>query len=79
MQTIKQKIHLTIDKNVCDAVENASNTYNIAMSQLIQQALELWCQKKETEILMADGYEAMYHEDREFSGVSFEAQQECLS
>jgi len=78
MQT-KPKIHLALDKNVCDAVENASRTYNIAMSQLIQQALELWFEKKETENLMAKGYEAMYHEDKAFAGVSFEAQQECLS
>ena len=49
----------------------------LAKSQLAQEAFSLWL-KKETEALMAKGYEEMAAEDKAFADVSLEAQREIL-
>ena len=73
----KRKVSLTIDEDLYEAIEKASKTLNLAKSQLAQKAFRLWL-KKETEDLMARGYEEMAEEDRAFADVSFEAQKEIL-
>ncbi|MDP2799434.1 MAG: hypothetical protein Q8O60_06060 [Deltaproteobacteria bacterium] len=74
----KKKLSVTIDKEVLEAVENASKTYHMAKSQLAQEALKLWL-KRRTQELLARGYTEMAEEDREFAELSFEAQKETLS
>ena len=74
----KKKLSVTIDKEVLEAVENASKTYHMAKSQLAQEALKLWL-KRRTQELLAKGYTEMAEEDREFAELSFEAQKETLS
>ncbi|TRZ88361.1 MAG: hypothetical protein D4R88_07960 [Methanosarcinales archaeon] len=74
----KKKLSVTIDKEVLEAVENASKTYHMAKSQLAQEALKLWL-KRRTQELLARGYTEMAEEDREFAELSFEAQKEILS
>ena len=71
----KRKISLTIDEDIYSAVENLSKTHRIAKSQLAQDAFKLWI-KKETEALMAKGYEEMYEEDKALAELTFEAQRE---
>ena len=73
----KRKVSLTIDEETYNAIEKASRTRRIAKSQLAQEALCLWL-KKETEALMAKGYEEMAEEDEKFAALSFEAQREIL-
>jgi hypothetical protein len=73
----KRKVSLTIDEDLYEAIEKASKTLNLAKSQLAQKAFRLWL-KKETEDLMAKGYEEMAEEDKAFADVSFEAQKEIL-
>ena len=73
----KRKISLTIDEDVYAAIENASKVYRIAKSRLAQEALKMWL-KRETEALMAKGYEEMYEEDSELAEQNFEAQKEIL-
>lgn len=73
----KRKISLTIDEDIYKAIEKVSKTHRIAKSRLAQEALRLWL-KKETEALMAKGYEEMYEEDREIAEQSFEAQKEII-
>ena len=51
----KRKVSLTIDEDIYAAIEEASITYQIAKSQLVQEAFRLWL-KKETDALMAKGY-----------------------
>ena len=63
----KKKVSLTIDEDIYEAIEEASKTHHIAKSQLAQQAFRLWL-KKETEVLMAKGYEEMGEEDKGFLG-----------
>ena len=77
MQT-KRKLSLTIDNEIFDAIEDASKTYNMAKSHIIQKAVELWL-RKETEALMAKGYEEMAEEDRELAEITFESQREIVS
>jgi metal-responsive CopG/Arc/MetJ family transcriptional regulator len=74
----KKKLSVTIDKEVLEAVENASKTYHMAKSQLAQEALKLWL-KRRTQELLARGYTEMAEEDKEFAELSFEAQKEILS
>jgi hypothetical protein len=74
----KGKLSVTIDKDVLEAIENASKTYHMAKSQLAQEALKLWL-KKRTQELMARGYEEMSKEDKEFAELTVEAQKETLS
>ena len=71
----KRKINLTIDEDIYSAVESLSKTHRIAKSQLAQDAFKLWI-KKETEALMAKGYEEMYEEDKALAELTFEAQRE---
>ena len=54
----KRKVSLTIDEDLYAAIDRASKTLNMAKSQLAQEAFNLWL-KKETEALMAKGYEDM--------------------
>ena len=71
----KRKVSLTIDEETYKAIEKASRTHRIAKSQLAQEAFRLWL-KKETEALMAQGYEEMAEEDETFAALAFEAQRE---
>ena len=73
----KRKVSLTIDEDIYAAIEKASKTYRIAKSQLAQQAFRLWL-KKETEALMAKGYEEMGKEDKALAELTFEAQRETV-
>ncbi len=73
----KRKVSLTIDEDLYTAIDKASKTFNMAKSQLAQEAFRLWL-KKETEALMAKGYEEMADEDRAFADITFEAQKEIL-
>jgi len=73
----KRKISLTIDEDLYAAIEKASTTLNLAKSRLAQEAFSLWL-KKETENLMARGYEEMAEEDNAFADVTFEAQKEIV-
>lgn len=73
----KRKVSLTIDEDVYAALDEASKTYRIAKSQLAQDAFKLWL-KKETEDLMARGYEEMSEEDAAMAELTFEAQKETL-
>jgi len=73
----KRKVSLTIDKDIYAAIEEAAETYQIAKSQLAQEAFRLWL-KKETEALMAKGYEEMAEEDKAIAELTFDAQRESL-
>ena len=73
----KKKVSLTIDEEIYTAIEKASKTHRIAKSQLAQEAFRLWL-KKETEALMAKGYEEMGEEDQGTAELTFEAQREIL-
>jgi len=73
----KRKVSLTIDEELYAAIDKASKTLNLAKSQLAQEAFSLWL-RKQTEALMAKGYEEMAEEDKVFADVTFEAQREIL-
>ena len=73
----KKKVSFTIDEEIYAAIDKASKALNLAKSQLAQEALSLWL-KKETEAIMAKGYEEMADEDEAFADVTFEAQREIL-
>jgi hypothetical protein len=73
----KRKVSLTIDEDIYAAIDKASKTLNLAKSQLAQEAFSLWL-KKQTEVLMAQGYEEMAEEDKAFADVTFDAQREIL-
>jgi hypothetical protein len=73
----KRKVSLTIDEDVYKDIEKASKTHRIAKSQLAQEAFRLWL-KKETEALMAKGYEEMGEEDQDIAELTVEAQREIL-
>ena len=73
----KKKISLTIDEDIYTAIDKASKTLNLPKSQLAQEAFSLWL-KKQTEALMAKGYEEMAEEDKTFADVTLEAQREIL-
>jgi metal-responsive CopG/Arc/MetJ family transcriptional regulator len=75
MQT-KKKITITIDEEICEAVDQAAREYRMHRSQLAQEALSLWL-KKQTGDLMAQGYREMAEEDRRFSEMALEAQREA--
>ena len=74
----KRKVSLTIDEDLYIAIDRVSKTHRIAKSQVAQEALRLWL-KKETEALMAEGYEEMYEEDKALADTTYEAQREVLS
>lgn len=71
----KVKLSITIDEEILRAIDKASKACHLPKSQLAQQAFKLWL-KKQTEELMAKGYEEMAKEDKEFAELSFEAQRE---
>jgi metal-responsive CopG/Arc/MetJ family transcriptional regulator len=73
----KRKVSLTIDEDLYEAIDKASKTLKLAKSQLAQEAFSLWL-NKETEALMAKGYEEMAEEDKAFADVTLEAQREIL-
>lgn len=73
----KRKISLTIDEDLYEAIEKASTELNLAKSRLAQEAIRLWL-NKETEDLMAKGYEEMAEEDKAFADIVFETQKETL-
>jgi metal-responsive CopG/Arc/MetJ family transcriptional regulator len=73
----KRKMSLTIDEEVYEAIERASKAQNMARSQIAEDALRLWLQKQ-TEALMAKGYEEMADEDEEMATAALEAQREVL-
>jgi hypothetical protein len=73
----KKKVSLTIDEEVYDAIEKASQVHSIPRSQIAEDALKLWL-AKETEALMAKGYEEMADEDEKMAARAFEAQREIL-
>ena len=73
----KRKISLTIDEDLYEAIEKASTELNLAKSRLAQEAFRLWL-NKETEDLMAKGYEEMAEEDKAFADIAFETQKEIL-
>jgi len=74
----KRKISVTIDANILERVEQASETYHIAKSHLAQEAFMLWLKQK-TEERMAKGYAEMAKEDKKFVELSFESQRDVLS
>jgi len=73
----KRKVSLTIDEDLYADIEKASKAFNMAKSQLAQDAFRLWL-RKETEARMAKGYEEMAEEDKAFADITFEAQMETL-
>jgi len=73
----KIKVSLTLDEALCADIEKAAKTLNMAKSQLAQKAFRLWLEK-ETEALMAKGYEEMAEEDKAFADLTFQAQKEIL-
>ena len=73
----KRKVSLTLDEDLCADIEMAAKTFNMAKSQLAQKAFRLWL-KKETEVLMAKGYEEMAEEDGAFADLSLQSQREIL-
>ena len=73
----KKKVSLTLDEDLCVDIEKAAKAFNMPKSQLAQKAFRLWLEK-ETEALMAKGYEEMAEEDTAFAGLTFQAQKEIL-
>ncbi|MCD6571551.1 MAG: hypothetical protein J7L53_12700 [Deltaproteobacteria bacterium] len=73
----KRKLSVSIDKALLIEIDRAAKTLKVAKSQLAEEAFKLWL-KKQTQRLMAEGYEAMAKEDRDFSELTFEAQKEIL-
>jgi hypothetical protein len=73
----KKKVSLTIHEGVYDDIKRASEVQNVAKSQIAEEALRFWL-KKETDALMAKGYEDMAEEDEEMAAMAFEAQRETL-
>jgi hypothetical protein len=73
----KRKVSLTLDEDLCVDIEKAAKAFNLPKSQLAQKAFRLWLEK-ETEALMAKGYEEMAKEDKAFADLTFEGQREIL-
>ena len=73
----KRKVSLTIDSDLYMDIEKAAKTFNMAKSQLAQEAFRLWL-KMETEALMAKGYEEMAEEDKAFADLASQGQREIL-
>jgi metal-responsive CopG/Arc/MetJ family transcriptional regulator len=73
----KKKISVTIDEGVYEAVDQASRHFQVARSQLAQEAFILWLRRK-AESLMAQGYREMAREDEETAERSLAAQKEVL-
>jgi len=73
----KSKLSVTVDREVLDAVDRACRRFHVAKSRVAEEALRLWL-KTRTEKLMAEGYEAMAAEDKEFAEIAFQAQRETV-
>jgi hypothetical protein len=73
----KRKLSITIDEETSIAIDRASKAYHMPKSQLARQAFRIWL-KKQTQELMAKGYEEMAKEDKEFAELSLDAQREIL-
>jgi len=73
----KKKVSLTLDEDLCIDIEKAAKAFKMPKSQLAQKAFRLWLEK-ETEALMAKGYEEMAEEDTAFADLTFQAQKEIL-
>ena len=74
----KRKVSLTLDEDLCLDIEKAAKALNLPKSQLARKAFRLWLEK-ETEILMAKGYEEMVEEDKAFAETTLQTQKEILS
>jgi hypothetical protein len=73
----KRKLSITIDEETSIAIDRASKAYHVPKSQLAREAFKIWL-KKQTQELMAKGYEEMAKEDKESAELFFEAQREIL-
>jgi len=73
----KRKLSITIDEETSIAIDRVSKIYHVPKSQLAREAFRMWL-KKQTQELMAKGYEEMAKEDKEFAELSFQAQREIL-
>jgi len=73
----KRKLSVTIDEETSIAIDRASKTYHVPKSQLAREAFRMWL-KKQTQELMAKGYEEMAKEDKEYVDLYFDAQREIL-
>ena len=73
----KKKLSITIDEETSIAIDKASKAYHVPKSQLAREAFKIWL-KKQTQELMAKGYEEMAKEDKESTELFFEAQREIL-
>jgi metal-responsive CopG/Arc/MetJ family transcriptional regulator len=73
----KRKVSVTIDEDLYEAIDTAARKRRLAKSQVAQEAFRLWL-KKQTEALMAKGYEEMADEDKAIAELTFEAQRETV-
>jgi predicted transcriptional regulator len=73
----KRKLSVTVDEDIFQSIDKAAKACDMAKSQLAQEAFRLWI-KKRTQDLMAQGYEEMAKEDREFAELAIHAQEEIL-
>ena len=73
----KKKLSITIDEEMSITGERASKAYHVPKSQIARESFKIWL-KKQTQELMAKGYEEMAKEDKESAELFFEAQRETL-
>lgn len=73
----KGKLSVTVDREILEALDMVSRRFHVAKSRVAEEALRLWL-KKRTEKLLAEGYEAMAAEDKEFAEIAFQAQRETV-
>ena len=78
MMRNKGKLSITIDYKLLEEMEKASRKNRFSKSRLTEEALRLWF-KKNTEELMAKGYEEMTEEDRKIAELTLEAQREIIN
>lgn len=74
----KRKVSLTLDEDLCEDIEKAARALHLPKSQLARKAFRLWLEK-ETEAMMAKGYEEMAEEDKTIADLAFQAQKEILA
>jgi len=74
----KKKVSLTLDEDLCEDIEKAARALNMPKSRLARKAFKFWLEK-ETEAMMAKGYEEMAQEDKSVADLAFQAQKEILS
>ena len=73
----KRKVSVTIDEELYEAIETAAKKRQLTKSQVAREAFGLWL-RKQTEALMAKGYEHMADENSGIAELTFEAQKEVL-